>query len=261
MSNLRLHNRLFGVRTFDHEIGLLARWTFDGGSLIDVSGNQNHLLINHTAPDFSELTVGGAYSFGTSSKYFDINSSNSPISQAINRLTVCAWWVPSITGRSDLISAWLGNSTSASDQFVLLSGLTANSPAFFVSNGAAQGSGNSSITVTVGQPCHIAGTFDGTNVSVYVNGVLGATAVHAVTIGTGTGNWIQVGTSFGGGNVGSGTLSDVRIYSRALPADELMALYLRGADRQTDIWGAPVLNDTSSPPGSGHGRRLALGVY
>lgn len=257
MSSLR--SRLSSIDKLDNDSNLLGRWTFDGGSLIDISGKQNHLLANHTAPDFSELTVGGGYTFG-SSKYFDINSSNSPISQAINRVTVCAWWIPAVTSRADLLSAWLGNSTSASDQFVLLSGITANTPQFFVSNGAAQGSGNSSITVTVGQLCHIAGTFDGTNVSVYVNGVLGSTTVHAVTMGTGTGNWLQVGTSFGGTNVGSGTMSDVRIYNRALSAEELNELYNRGCSRLADVWEMPALTG-SAAGGSSRPRSVALGVY
>jgi len=259
--NILSRKRLFRIGNVDNDIGLVGRWTFDGGSLVDVSGNQNHLLANHTAPDFSELPVGGAYSFGTSSKYFDINSANSPISQSVNRVTVCAWWVPSVTSRSDLISVWLGNGSTASDQFVLLSGITANTPQFFVSNGSAQGSGNSSIPVVVGQLCHIAGTFDGTNVSVYVNGVLGSATVHAVTMGTGTGNWLQVGTSDGGFNVGSGTMSDVRCYNRALPASELMDIYLRGLTHQiTDDWDASIMMVPAAPSSSRY-RSVALGVY
>jgi hypothetical protein len=83
----------------------------------------------------------------------------------------------------------------------------------------------SSVAVPLGASAHVAGTYDGLNSKVYVNGVLtatGATDTASVVSGTST---IYLGNNVGGTRPLRGLLDEVAVYSRALPLSEIQTHY------------------------------------
>ncbi len=89
-----------------------------------------------------------------------------------------------------------------------------------------QTSADSTTTITVGQFYHVAGTYDGTTLSIYVNGVLEASTVPGFSLDYGT-EPLFFGTSGVSSFDGklNGLLDDVGIYNRALTAAEIQAIF------------------------------------
>jgi hypothetical protein len=75
---------------------------------------------------------------------------------------------------------------------------------------------------------YVVGTYDGRSVSLYVNGVLVA---HAAAPGPLDSNNqpFEIG-AYAGGAIWSGTIGEVAVYDRALPASEIVAHYRLGID-------------------------------
>jgi hypothetical protein len=83
----------------------------------------------------------------------------------------------------------------------------------------------SSVPVPLGATAHVAGTYDGLNCKVYVNGVLtatGATDTASIVSGTST---IYLGNNAGGTRPLRGLLDEVAVYSRALSLNEIQTHY------------------------------------
>jgi hypothetical protein len=87
---------------------------------------------------------------------------------------------------------------------------------------------------------HLAGTYDGTTLRLYVNGVQVASRAQTGSIATTT-DPLQIGGDSFFGQYFQGTIDEFRIYNRALTATEI----------QNDM-NTPVTRDTLSPkPPSG----------
>ncbi|MBU0677468.1 MAG: hypothetical protein KJ626_05065, partial [Verrucomicrobia bacterium] len=80
---------------------------------------------------------------------------------------------------------------------------------------------------------HVAATYDGTNVLIYINGELDST--HATTgDGTVTANPVGLGYATEGTRYLNGMLDDARIYNAALTSNQLYSLYELGSDQDSD---------------------------
>lgn len=88
--------------------------------------------------------------------------------------------------------------------------------------GAEYGTG-----LTEDQWYHLAGTYDGTNAKVYVNGVLVQTTAAGITIGTPNFNGFKVGDGNGGGNWAK--LQFLGVWSRTIDQSDIDLLYASGA--------------------------------
>lgn len=88
-------------------------------------------------------------------------------------------------------------------------------------------------TVTTGQWCHVAGTWDGTTILVYLNGVQVGTSALTGSIMTGT-TPLCLGAHFdgtNGSNFFGGEIEDVRQYNRTLTPGEIQTIYaVKGRD-------------------------------
>jgi alpha-tubulin suppressor-like RCC1 family protein len=80
--------------------------------------------------------------------------------------------------------------------------------------------------ITTGTWYHVAATWDGTTVTLYVNGAQVAQSVTGTVPATGAG-YMSIGQDYYGnsGAFTSGTIDDVRVYNRALTATDVMTLY------------------------------------
>ncbi|MFC1721266.1 LamG domain-containing protein, partial [Patescibacteria group bacterium] len=199
------------------ESGLVGHWTFDGPDMLsnvaDTSGQGNNgSLIGQTSTTTVEGKVGQALEFDGSDDYVDV--ADNSIFDVGAGLTMAAWvklddveldhryfieMTPlkaliRVRGTNDKYNVYLGSDC------------------------------DSTTNADYGGDWHfIVGTYDGTNAKIYVDSVLENTCggqsdvsgVSGINIGRYNGDLYHV----------DGTIDDVRIYNRALSADEITQLY------------------------------------
>ncbi|MCI0503073.1 right-handed parallel beta-helix repeat-containing protein, partial [Candidatus Micrarchaeota archaeon] len=103
---------------------------------------------------------------------------------------------------------------------------------------------------------HVAATFDGQQKKIYVDGVLCQTVPQPTTI---IANAFPLTIGYGGANAQyfNGTIDEVRIYSRSLSAEEILALYNNRTDlmvsqelRANDVWHACIFPNDGATDGT-----------
>lgn len=171
----------------------------------------------------TEWTVGkveGGLEFDGSSDYIEV--SNSTSLQFTNAITIAAWIKGDSWGSaSDVdVIARKGGSTPVNYQLCINDGEVS----LHLDDTDGGGGYRSDTTLNTDEWYHVAATWDGSEVRIYVNGVLDNTPEsHTSSLGSDT------RSLYIGGRVGQdrfdGLLDDVRLYNRALCADEIAAIY------------------------------------
>ena len=219
--------------------GLVGYWTFDGPSLnwktntvSDVSGNGNTgalvSLGTTTAPVVGKIAQ--ALKFNGSSQYLAIPNSSSLTPATF---TASSWIY--VTGGENTYRDIVSKGGSGTQSWAFQINTTTNNTECWVSaNGSTLVSafGTTQFTAASGnfnKWFHITCTYDGSTVRVYVNGVQQGTASVSGTIFSSTntitiGRWSGASTDFF-----RGSIDDVRIYNRALSAQEVALLYALGS--------------------------------
>lgn len=106
-----------------------------------------------------------------------------------------------------------------------LNGTSGGTPYFQVGNGTANSSATSGgLAIYDGQWHYLVGTYDGTNLEFYIDGVnVGSNTSTAISYGT---QVFYIG--YNGWNTVDGVIDSVSVYSRALSADEVLSNYQAG---------------------------------
>jgi hypothetical protein len=188
--------------------GLEAHWKFDDGSgntATDSAGTNHGSLKGNTS--WTSGRIGGALSFDGNGDYVSIAGVNA---LAGNNLTVHAWV------RLDEFAGTYNYILSQHDAgykgyyFYILNG----SPKFYLFGGMGFIEAISPETLNAGQWYHIAGTNNGSKLSIYVNGQLKASVTSTGYTGVNYNAYIgcEISTPF----YYHGLLDDVRVYDRAL---------------------------------------------
>ena len=205
----------------DKAQGLVLYLPFDEGNgtmTKDYSGNENNSTI--TGASWAEGKIGQALSFDGVDDYVEIPHSESlAITKAIS------------------IEAWFNTATKTLPNnhrmiFSFRSGtylsLYSNGyayPLFSLYIDGTSRAVNSNFSPSIGKWHHVVGTWDGVTMSIYVDGVLrNSASPRTGTLDTGTtskfvGKYTISGYEF------YGLIDEVRVYNRALSADEVRALY------------------------------------
>ncbi|MBC1237851.1 DUF4347 domain-containing protein [Nostoc sp. 2RC] len=212
--------------------GLIGYWKFEeatGNTVLDSSGNNNSgSLIN------SSRTTGlygqALQVTGSNSSHASIPASAS-INSLTNQITISAWVRPNVqpVGFRAVVNRQIGD-TLHPDQFFLGFGPRNQVMRYKWEIGTSDGEGN----VYEGSPTsdrwvHMVGTYDGSMMRLYVDGVqIGSSPLtgnilvdsNPVTIGAGEnyGEGTPLGDRF------NGLIDEVRIYNRALSATEVKNL-------------------------------------
>jgi RHS repeat-associated protein len=194
--------------------GLVAAYGFDEGSgtsVADSSGNSNG------------GTVSGA-SWTTSGRFgkaLDFDGTNDKVSVAdsnsldlTNGMTVSAWVKPdTLGGYRTVVMKERGSNLS----YALYGGTdTSNRP-------AVELPGNQRLApsaVATGSWTHLAGTYDGANMRIFVNGVEVSSEPETMTITTSS-NPLSIGGNTPWGEYFDGLIDEVRVYNRALSQSEI----------------------------------------
>ena len=166
-----------------------------------------------------------AYSFNGSSAYIEIPHSDSLELSDVNRVTVGAW-VKKDSAQSVNIAI-----VQKSDRSYILRFKGGNEPAFIIDDVAdGKKTAESNITVTNGVWYHLVGTYDGTDVKIYVDGEepVGSTTATATGMEDGSCCKLGIGENLDPDKRGrylDGQIDDISIWDRALTSDQVLDYY------------------------------------
>ena len=199
--------------------GLVAAYSFDQGSgttAPDASGTGNTGTLTNGAAWSSTGKYGGAISFdGVNDSVTVADSASLDLTSG---MTLEAWVRPSTTGwpyRTVLMKEQTGNLAYA------LYLTDATRPLTTAIIGGGEKVAQSGTALTANTWVHLASTYDGTNLRLYVNGTLVTTtaATGAISVSSGAlrigANLIWTEEAF------AGLVDEVRVYNRALLAAEV----------------------------------------
>jgi hypothetical protein len=198
--------------------GLVLALGFNEGSgttAADASGN-GHTGTIGTASWSPAGRFGNALSFNGSSSMVTVNDSNSL--DLTTGMTLEAWVNPSVVN-----SAWRDVIYKGNDNYFLEA--TSNNGSRPVAGAIVNGSyaeayGSSALAVNTWT--HLAETYDGSAVRLYINGVLISSSPATGALATSS-NPLQIGGDTIYGQHFAGLIDEVRIYNRALSASEILA--------------------------------------
>ena len=204
--------------------GLVAAYSFDenaGAVVSDASGNGNTGTISGATWTPSGK-YGRALNFNGSNSLVVVKSSDSL--NLSNTMTLSAWAYPTAAQ-----SGWRTIVQKQVDAYFLHAG--SNSALRPAAGGTFNGKvafTTSASAIPVNSWTHLAVTYDGASVRLFVNGLLVATKAQTGVIET-NGNGVRIGGNVPYGEYFKGLIDEVRVYNRALTAAEIKT------DMQTPI--------------------------
>lgn len=223
---LQYPDNLFGYWGFDPDCV-----DFAAGKALDLSQNFNHGTLNNLAAStMVDGQVGSALNFNGSSSYISVAGSGFP---AIS--TICFWVNFNSIGAGE--NSMMFERDDDNSNWGISLEMNASNPRMSHVNGAGS-SGNtiSSTALVSGIWYHLTLSWDGVSMVLYINGQkdMSQGTVGGTMRGPGT-QYTFGGLGLTGGRYFSGKMDDVRIYSRALNAAEIGALYHAGLNGSREI--------------------------
>ena len=220
--------------------GLVAAYSFDdgvGASAVDDSGGGNVAALGG-ATWTTAGKLGGALQFAGSGP--PVSVSDSPSLDLTNAMTLMAWVRPSA-----LSAYWTDVIIKEDTAYYLQSDSPEGKP---TTGGTFHPFGplRAGSALPLNQWTHLASTYDGANLRLYVNGL--QVAIQPLTGPIQTSSLpLRIGGHSVYGEHFTGTIDEVRIYNRALSASEVQVLM-----------NSPVRSTTSPTNGCGVGPELAV---
>jgi len=202
------------------DAGLVGHWTFDGKDISgttakDTSGNNNNGTISGATKAIGKLGQGTDFSVATNV----VTVPDKDNLDGMSQLTLSAWINPRTSGIGTSFGRIIEKGNGSSYNFL------------FVGNNlecdigvTAVGSTTSPLSGKYNSWHHVDCVYDGANVSIYLDGVSVASAAKTGVVGSGS-TAMTIGNNVAGDRTFNGKIDDVRIYNRALSANEIGQLY------------------------------------
>jgi hypothetical protein len=179
----------------------------------------SNLNSNDVSVLLSPILPAAALNFDGEFDRVDIGPSLNTILGSSNKITVEAWVKSSTIAGLGCIIGNYNTNINNDMQFVLRR--DGSNYGFYVHNGSGFVAVNSSVPVTIGAWQHVAGTWDGSFISIYVNGVISGTTAFTGTNINNNPNNIWIGANIIGENF-IGSIDEVRIWNRSLCKGEIL---------------------------------------
>jgi len=180
---------------------------------------------------------GNGVTFPSGGTFIQINDAASL--HLTTGMTLSAWVNPTSTNYPGAVIAKEG---SSNPNYALFAGTGTNIPQIQYTNNNITKS-ISDTTSAIGSWTYIAGTYDGTTLRMYRDGVLTASATQPSPMDTSTG-WLEIGSDTNIAAYFRGTIDDVRVYDRALSQSEIQS------DMNTGVGQTPVDASVDAPSDS-----------
>jgi len=202
-----------------------------GTTAVDGSGNNNNGTIAGATRVTGQTGFGGALQFNGSSSI--VNIAHSASLALTSGMTLEAWVNPSANAGTTVNDGWRTVIMKERSTTGLAYGLYSNDgdsnpsrPAGYIRNNGTDVEAANGPAVPLGVWTHMAVTYDGTTLRLYVNGVLRSSTAASGGIGASTAP-LRIGGntvfSVPGTEYFAGLIDEVRIYNRALSAAEITA--------------------------------------
>src|SRR5205823_9295061 len=218
--------------------GLVAAYNFNAGSgtaVADSTSNHNNGTISNATWTTGGMFGSNALSFNGTNAWVTVPDANSLDLTAATTLE--AWVKPTSTGSwSDVLMKESSNGLA----YALYASDNNGFPNGYVHIGAVDQSVTGGSVLPANTCSHLTATYDGSNISLYVNGNLVGTRPNNGSITT-TNGVLRIGGDSIWGEYFSGLIDEVRIYNRALSVSEIRS------DMTTPIGGSP---ETTPPVAS-----------
>ncbi len=202
--------------------GLVGHWSFDGSNPTTDSSGQNNQGTLNGSPSIVDGPNGNALNFNSKSDYLEVADSSSL--DVSDEITISAWIRPESRATQYVIKKADRNQT---DGFEL--SLSSSGRVFVRFNGDSSGNDfrldSTSRYPTDGSTwMHVAATYDGSTIRLYINGELEASQSASFQIATND-LPLAIGAGHNGDRGYVGAMDDVRIYSQAISQQEILNLY------------------------------------
>ncbi len=200
---------------------LISRWKFDetsGAGALDSAGGNPGVLVNGPARAVGRFD--GALCFNGVNQC--VNVPDAASLDLSNRFTISLWFKPvslinAASGRKDLCKKFRA-------YWLILNYPTSDGKLAFALNDGTPRVRSATSSWNAGQWYHVAATYDGANLRLYVNGILEGTAPASV-LPSQNASPLQIGGNTEQKYWFPGCLDDVRIYGRALFAGDVSSLF------------------------------------
>jgi len=205
--------------------GLVGAWAFDentGTTIADQSGKAN----NGTVTNTTWVTTGkfnNALQFNGSNAWATVPDSNTL--DLTTGMTVEAWVRPSTSGGTNWQTAVVKEQTG-NLAYGIYENTNQGKPEAEVFVGGATHAVNGTAALPAGTWSHLAATYDGANIKLYVNGTMVAQAAASGSIITST-QPLRIGGNNIWGERFTGLIDEVRVYNRALTSGEIQGDMVR----------------------------------
>ncbi|MEO5691295.1 MAG: LamG domain-containing protein [Candidatus Saccharimonadales bacterium] len=199
-------------------IGYFALEENSGTFIRDTSFNNNNGTTSGTTWATGKVGTGLSFAGAGIMESTDVDITGT--------ITISAWVNPSSTQSSTIFGK--ANLQGAIKLFN-------NEPRFNVTTGGTLRTVDAIVVLTNSTWNHVVGTYDGTNAKIYVNGVERASVAATGAISNNNQPWTagQNTIGSGGGNSYSGAMDELKVFSRALSANEVKAEYDAGVAGNT----------------------------
>ena len=204
------------------ENGLVGWWKFDEGSgttAMDSSGNDNTGTLTN-GPVWVDGQRGKALSFDGLDDYVRIEASDSL--DVTSQVTVEAWVYPKAYVDHDGSNSHIASRTNTMGGHIYVLSVYPDSHKASYSVNPNPDQHPSSDDLFLSTWTHLAVTYDGSYVRLYINGIFDSSYAQSGSIETTT-NWLAIGCNSYGATYAhfNGTIDEVRIYNRALSQKEI----------------------------------------
>lgn len=223
-----------GSTTLASDANLKSYWKLNGN--FTDSSNSGYNLTSVGTPGDTSGKFNGGKSFVISTSYATITQVNGPNLNINNSaFSSSVWAKPTNTaGGWQYPLSKRSQSNTNSGYYLAFGGGT--DIRLFIGNGTISASAIASTPVSNNNWYHIVGTYDGSTLRIYVNGILSGTASLSGSIGSVSDrDFFLALNSINSAEGFTGELDDVAIFNRVLTADEIFELYT-GLDKASTAW-------------------------
>ena len=221
--------------------GLVGQWSFDGkqtvwtsssaATTLDTSGNNNTGTLTSMSQSTSPVIgkIGQGLYFDGSNDYVSVADANSL--DLANNFTISVWFKPAVlTQTNRYLLSKLKTGTDVDNAYSIIWEYVDNTIEFYSGDytGTAPRTG-SGISISDTSWHHVVYSYDGTTWAGYKDGTNVFSVARTFSLNSSNKPLILGNLNAVGGNFfANGSIDDVRIYNRALSADEIASLYNQG---------------------------------